>query len=159
MPAKYLTKNHNFDPTLILSQILLIFSLFYTIHIFFTFLFNTLFGLKLHIDQILSSESLDFSTSYGIAYLCTSFFTYLFMSISLIVIVDKANKILDYTLTNFLFHLILTTLNSNFPRSIMWWTMHTCFLIIVTLISEFVSLKLDQRGIKLNFNLEGDKKI
>ena len=154
MPAKYLTKNHNFDPILIISQIFLIFSMYHTTQIFFTFLFNTLFGLKLHIDQILSSEALDFSTSYGIAYLCSSFFTYLFMCVILIVIVDKANKILDYTLTNFLFHLILTTLNSHFPRSFMWGSMHICFLIIVTLISEFVSLKLDQRGIKLNFNLD-----
>jgi hypothetical protein len=159
MPAKYLTKNHNFDPVLIISQIFLIFSIYYIIQIFFTFLFNTLFGLHLHIDQILSSEVLDFSTSYGFAYLCTMFFTYLFMCGVYIIIVDKANKILDYVLTNYLFHLILTTLNSHFPISFMWWTTHTTLLVVITLISEFISLKLDQRGIKLNFNIEGNKII
>jgi hypothetical protein len=159
MPAKYLTKSHNFDPTLIISQMFLISSIYYLLQILFTFVFNTLFGLKLHIDQILSSDALDFSTSYGVAYICTSFFTYLFMTVALIITVDKANKILDYVLTNFFFHLILTTLNSHFPSSFMWWSIHTCFLIVVTLISEYISLKLDQRGIKLSFNLEGDKKI
>jgi len=159
MPAKYLSKNHNFDPVLIISQIFLILSLYYIIQIFFTFLFNTIFGLKLHIDQILAAEVLDFSTPYGFAYLCTSFFTYLFMCVLYIVIVDKANKILDYVLTNFLFHLIMTTLNSHFPFNFLWWMTHSIFLILTTLISEFISLKLDQRGIKLNFNLEGDKNI
>ncbi len=159
MPAKYLTKNNNFDPVLIISQICLIFSIYYTLQIFFTILFNSLFGIRLHIHQILSSEVLDFSTSYGIAYICTSFFTYLFICVVLIVIVDKANKILDYILTNFLFYLIMTTLNSHFPTSFMWWLIHSCFLLVVTLISEFISLKLDQRGIKLNFNIEGDKII
>ncbi len=159
MPAKYLSKNHNFDPLLIVSQISLIFSLFYVLHIFFTILFNNFFGLKMHIYQILSSDVLDFESSYGLAYMSTLFFTYLFMTATYIVVVDRANKILDYILTNFLIHLILTTLTSHFPLYLFWWLLHGVYIIVVTLVSEYVSLRLDQRGIKLNFNLEAEKKI
>jgi len=94
MPAKYISPN--FDPTLIISQISLIFSLQYILVIFFTILFNPFFGLKLHIDQILSSDSLDLQSNYGYAYLCSSFFTNLFMIGAYILVIDKANKILDY---------------------------------------------------------------
>ncbi len=148
MPPKYITSN--FDPILITSQICLIFSIHYILLIFFTILFNSFLGLKLHIDQIFASDSLDFQNNYGYAYICSNFFTYLFMIGTYIKIVDKANKILDYVLTNFLFHLILTTLTSHFPVNIFWWIINGIFLTTVTLIAEYISLKLDQKEIKLN---------
>jgi hypothetical protein len=158
MPAKYLTSN--FDPTLIISQIFLIFSLYYLLLIFFTILFDTFFGLIIHIDQILSSESIDFQNKYGYCYLCSNFFTNLFMIGVYISVVDKANKILDYVLTNFFIHLILTTLNSHFPTYLLWWGINCLILTCVTLISEYIALKLDQREIKLDFKFsESTKKI
>jgi hypothetical protein len=75
-----------------------------------------------------------------------------------ILVVDKANKILDYVLTNFFLHLILTTLNSHFPSYLIWWIINGIFLSVVTLISEYIALRLDQREIKLDLKfLEGDK--
>ena len=157
MPAKYIS--HNFDPTLIISQIFLIFSLNYTLSIFFTILFNTLLGLRLHIDQILSADSVDFESNYGYAFLCSNFFTNLFMIAGYILVVDKANKILDYVLTNFFIHLILTTLNSHFPKSFLWWVLNGAFITCLTLISEYIALRLDQREIKLDLKLGGDKDL
>ncbi len=148
MPAKYISSN--FDPTLIISQIFLIFSLHNTILIFFSILFNSFLGNRLHIDQILSSESLDFQTNYGYCYLLSNFFTNLFMIVAYVKVVDKANKILDYVLTNFFIILILTTLNSHFPMNILWWIVNGVFLTAVTLVSEFISLKLEQKEIKLD---------
>jgi hypothetical protein len=157
MPAKYIS--HNFDPTLIISQIFLIFSLHYTLLIFFTILFNTFLGLRLHIDQILSADSVDFESNYGYAFICSNFFTHLFMIAGYIVVVDKANKILDYVLTNFFIHLILTTLNSQFPKSFLWWILNGAFITCLTLISEYIALKLDQREIKLDLKLGGEKEL
>ena len=157
MPAKYISPN--FDPTLIISQISLIFSLQYILVIFFTILFNPFFGLKLHIDQILSSDSLDLQSNYGYAYLCSSFFTNLFMISAYILVIDKANKILDYVLTNLLLHLILITLNSHFPTSILWWIVNGVYITLVTLISEYIALRMDQREIKLDLKFDKNEKI
>lgn len=153
MPAKYLTPN--FDPILIVSQIFLIFSAYYFLLICFTVLFDSILGLNLHIDQILSEESVDFQNNYGYAFLCANFFTHLFMIVAYVLVVDKANKILDYVLTNFLLHLILTTLNSHFPTDFFWWCFNGIFLTVVTLVAEFIALKLDQREIKLDLKLGG----
>jgi hypothetical protein len=157
MPAKYIS--NNFDPILIISQILLIFSVHYILLIFFTLLFNTFLGLRLHIDQLFSVESVDFESNYGYSFLCSNFFTHLFMIVGYIVVVDKANKILDYVLTNFFIHLILTTLNSNFPKSFIWWILNGAFISCLTLISEYIALKLDQREIKLDLKFGSDKEL
>jgi hypothetical protein len=157
MPAKYLTQS--FDPILIISQIILLFSINNILLIFFTILFNQFFGLKLHIDQILSSDNYDLSSNYGYASLFANFFTNFFMMIAYIKVVGKANKILDYVLTNFFLHLIINTLSSHFPFSPMWWMINGILVTIVTLISEYISLRLDQREIKLDFKIENKNKI
>ena len=68
-----------FKPKIIISSILMISSAFYIINIIFTIFFNSFFGIRLHISQIISDKALDFSSSYGSAYLCSLFFTYVFM--------------------------------------------------------------------------------
>lgn len=157
MPGKYFSQN--FDPILISTQIVLLFSLHNILLIFFTILFNKFLGLHLHIDQILSSENIDFKGSYGYSCLLSHFFTYFFMMAAYIKIVDKAYKIVDYILTNFFLHLICTTLNSNFPFNFLWWAVNGLFVTIVTFVSEYISLRLDQREIKLDFKFESKNKI
>lgn len=157
MPAKYLSMN--FNPTLILSQIALIFSLHYLILILFTILFDKIFGINLHINQIFSSESVDFQNNYGYSFLCSNFFASLFMILVYILVIDKANKILDYVLTNFFVHLILTTLYSHFPTHFLWWILNGIFLTVITLTSEYIALKIDQREIKLDLRISDKKDI
>lgn len=143
-------KNQNFDPLLIITQIILIFSIHSVLLTIFTLTFNTFFGLKLHIDQIYSPESMDFQSSYGYCAFCSLFFTNVLMIGVYISIVDKANKILDYVLTNFFIHLILTTLNSHFPFNFAWWFINGLFVTITTLISEYISLRSSQKNWQLS---------
>lgn len=153
MPSKF-QKNPNFDPILIITQIILIFSVHTAILICFTLTFNSFFVLKIHLDQILSPESFDFQTSYGFSSLCALFFTNVIMIALYICIVDKANKILDYVLTNFFIYLILTTLNSHFPFYFIWWLIHGLFVTVTTLISEYISLRISQKNWQLSSMLE-----
>ena len=60
MTSKNFNKPNNFNPILIISQIFLIMSINYILLIFFTILFNTFFGIRIHKDQIFSSELFDF---------------------------------------------------------------------------------------------------
>lgn len=150
MPIKAINKSHNFNPILIIAQIFLILSSNYVLFIFFMFLFNSFFGLRMHIDQIFSPEVFEFTeNSYGYSTLLTYFFCNLFMIFIYVVIVDKANKILDYAITNFFLHVLLTTFVKHFPLNYFWWVINGSITASVTLISEFISLKLDQKEIKL----------
>jgi hypothetical protein len=151
MPHKSISKNLNFFPVLILSQIFLILSLFYLIYAFFTLLFNELFSLNLHIDQMLSGNNMDFESQYGVPNLIAYFFTNLLMIAVYIILVENPKQIVDYTLTNFFFHFIFTSLNSHIPLNLSWLLINIIFLIIVTLIAEYISLRKRQRPIGLSF--------
>lgn len=150
MPIKNINKNQNFNPTLISAQIFLILSCNYVFYILFMFLFNSFFGLRMHIDQIFSPEVFEFTdNSYGYSTLLTNFFSNLFMIFVYVFIVDKANKILDYVITNFFLHILITTFVKHFPFNYFWWVINGSITASVILISEFISLKLDQKEIKL----------
>ena len=150
---------NDFKPKIIISSILMICSAFYIINILFTIFFNSFFGIRLHLSQIISDKALDFSSSYGSAYLCSLFFTYVFMIAIFIFFVDKAKNILDFVLTNFFIHLILCTVNSGFPSKFLWWVIQSIILTLVTLVSEFISLKIEQKEIKLDFSVSKKVKI
>ena len=150
---------NDFKPKIIISSILMICSAFYIINILFTIFFNSFFGIRLHLSQIISDKALDFSSSYGPAYLCSLFFTYVFMIAIFIFFVDKAKNILDFVLTNFFIHLILCTVNSGFPSKFLWWVIQSIILTLVTLVSEFISLKIEQKEIKLDFSVSKKVKI
>ena len=148
-----------FKPKIIISSILMISSAYYIIKIFFTILFNSFFGVRLNIHQIISDKALDFSSFYGSCYLCSLFFTNVFMIIVFVLIVDKAKNILDFVLTNFFIHLIICTIYSGFPYSFIWWVINGIMVTLVTLISEFISLKIEQQEIKLDFSVSKKVKI
>ena len=150
---------NDFKPKIIISSILMISSAYYIINILFTIFFNSFFGIRLNIHQIISDKALDFSSVYGSCYLISLFFTYVFMIAVFILIVDKAKNILDFVLTNFFIHLILCTINSGFPSNFVWWVIQGIFLTLTTLISEFISLKIEQKEIKLDFSVSKKVKI
>jgi len=152
MQSKSFGANTNFDPVLISSQISLTIGIFYTLFFFFTIVFNQVFGLKPHLDQILNFEAFYFDSKYGFVTLCSYFFTNIIMIIVYIFSIEKANKILDYVLTNFFFYLVLTTLNSKFPTGLSWWIINFVFLSVVTLVSEYLCLMIEQREIQLDFS-------
>ena len=150
---KYKFQKNDFNPILIISNIAILSSGFYIINIFFTLLFNSIFKTKLHINQILSDEAFDFSSKYGYCYMCSLFFTNLFMIILYVIVIDKAKKILDFVLTNFFIHLVISTIINGFPMKFTWWIINGLVITAVTLISEFISLKIEQKEIKLDFSI------
>ena len=149
---RYKFQKNDFNPTFIISNIIILSTLYYILNIFFTILFNSFFKTKLHINQILSDSALDFSSKYGYNYLLSYFFTNTSMIFCYVFIVDKAKKILDYVLTNFFIHLIMSTINDKFPSKFTWWVLHGLIITAVTLISEYMSLKIEQKEIKLDFS-------
>lgn len=159
MSGKVFVKNQNYDPILIISQILMIFGVFYSFFIIFILVFDTVLGLKVHLDQILSVDSIELSTKYGLASVLSLIFTNIILVILMIFTVEKANKVLDYVLTNFLFHFILTTINSRkIPFCLSWWLINGAVVTVVTVVTEYICLTLERKEISL-VKIESDNKV
>ena len=75
------------------------------------------------------------------------------------IIVEKAKKILDFVLTNFFVHLVICTIYNGFPSKFLWWLLNGVFITIVTLISEYITLKIEQKEIKLDLTIGQKTKI
>jgi hypothetical protein len=149
----------DFNPKLIISNIIILISIYYILQIFFTIFFDKFFGLNIHLDQILTDESLDFTSQYSSVFIYSLFFTYLLMIICFAIIVEKAKKILDFVLTNFFVHLVICTIYNGFPSKFLWWFINGVFITIVTLISEYITLKIEQKEIKLDLTIGQKAKI
>ena len=74
-----------------------------------------------------------------------------FLICALAYTVEKANKCLDFTITIFFIHFVLTCFVFKFPSMLSWWIYHAILITITVLASEFVCLKLETAEIKLSF--------
>jgi len=149
----------DFNPKLIISNIIILISIYYILQIFFTIFFDGFLGLNIHLSQILTDESLDFTSQYFNCFIYSLFFTYLFMIVCFAIVVEKAKKILDFVLTNFFLHLVVCTIYNGFPSKFLWWLINGIFITIVTLISEYITLKIEQKEIKLDLSIGKKDKI
>jgi hypothetical protein len=152
MPIKYFSKNKNFYPVLILSNIGVIFSLTYIVRFTLTSIINLIFSLRLNTEQIVGYNqfTMDFSYSYvcGLIALIESailIFTY-------IIVVEKANKILDYVATNFILEIAVICLFKGFPNTFSFWLFSIIKVAVTTLVAEYISLKIEQKEITINSN-------
>ena len=67
-----------------------------------------------------------------------------FVVAALAFIVEKAKKVLDYTLTIFIIHLILVWIyNGKFPWSFEWWGIHASIITITTILAELVLMRIE----------------
>ncbi len=113
---------------------------------------NVLYGgLRSHLGQLFSPSSLDLSLDYSMATLIANFVNVPFVVCALAYTVEKANKCLDFTVTIFFFHWLLTCFSYRFPSLISWWLYHALIVTITVLSSEYVCLKLETAEIKLSF--------
>ena len=108
-------------------------------------------GLRSHLGQLFSPSSLDLSLDYSMATLLANFLNIPFVICALAYTVEKANKCLDFTVTIFFLHWVLTCLLFKFPTSLSWWLYHAVLITITVLASEYVCLKLETAEIKFSF--------
>lgn len=152
MPIKYFSKNKNFYPVLILSNIGVIFTLTFIIRFTLTIILNQIFSLKLNTEQVVGFNQFGFDFSYS--YVCgvVAVIESIILIFSYIVIVEKANKILDYVVTNFVLEIIIICLFKSFPYSFSFWLFSIIKVASITLVAEYISLKIEQKEITINSN-------
>ena len=141
-----------FDPRYIISQMLLLQGIFYSTHLSLTALLNMIFGLRSHLGQLFSTTSLEAQDSYSLVFILSSMLSVPFLVASLVYLVERTSKCLDFTATMYLLHLVFVCIYSGIPLSIVWWAVNGGALFITVLASEYICLKIEQQEISLTFS-------
>ena len=141
-----------FDPRYIISQMLLLQCIFYSTHLSLTALLNMIFGLRSHLGQLFSTTSLEAQDSYSLVFILSSMLSVPFLVASLVYLVERTSKCLDFTATMYLLHLVFVCIYSGIPLSIVWWAVNGGALFITVLASEYICLKIEQQEISLTFS-------
>ena len=115
---------------------------------------DTFAGLRPHLAQVFTSMAYDdLSLPYGYATILATWLNFPLVVILESMIVEKANKCLDFTCTFLFFHLFLMTLYDGWPDwSFTFWFNTIIWAIVTVLACESICMKLETQEIKLNIN-------
>ena len=135
-------------------------------------MFNTIASLQSSLGQLFSPDALNLSQRYAVVSLLAHEFNILPMVLANAIIVEKAKKVLDFTLTVFGYHFLFVCLTYGFPTSIFWWFIQTQIIVSTVLLSELLCMKIETSEIALSIDdiikkgkegatkiIEGGKKI
>jgi len=141
--------NMLFNPTLIFSQIMAL----QCFHYFFSGLLmeinNVLFGTSVTLDRLFTAEYLDLRTTPGWIDNGSILVSYIIGALLLAIIVEKAKKCLDFSVTLFFIHLMTCIAYDEFPASWDWWIIHVLGTIIMILLGEFFCSRRELMDIPL----------
>ncbi|KAG0213458.1 hypothetical protein BGX28_004313 [Mortierella sp. GBA30] len=138
------------DPVLILSQIVCLQSIWYVSVATLIYTFSVFSGADITLDAILNYREIRADNAQGmllgLAWLLNSVVgVYLLLKI-----VSRARLVLDFSLTLLLYHVIMTTLYSDHvPTSFLWWALNgtTCGIMIFG--GEYVCMQQEMEPILL----------
>ncbi|KAF9571497.1 hypothetical protein EC968_000460 [Mortierella alpina] len=138
------------DPVLILSQIVCLQSIWYVSVATIIYIFSALSGADISLDAILNYRDIRADNAQGmllgLAWLLNSAVG-VFL---LLKIVTRARLVLDFSLTLLLYHVFMTTLYSDHvPTSFLWWALNgtTCGIMIFG--GEYVCMQQEMEPILL----------
>uniref|UniRef100_A0A7S3DXW5 Protein SYS1 homolog n=1 Tax=Entomoneis paludosa TaxID=265537 RepID=A0A7S3DXW5_9STRA len=101
-----------------------------------------LFSIPTSVDRIFTDKYLHIWRRDGIADCIMMLMAALFGAVGLALIVEKSKKCLDFTVTYFILHLILSTMYNGFPTTFDWWIVHVLSLLVMVVLGEYLcSLK------------------
>lgn len=143
---------NNFNPQLIISQILCL-QCYYYIALGLIFQCNyILFGLGgITLDRLFTDTYLNIWSAAGWVDNGAVLSASVIGSILLTIVVEKSKKCLDFSITSFVLHLLVCTLYSggNIPGTWDWWIIHFIGMIIMVLFGEYLCSKKELSDIPL----------
>ncbi|KAL9189522.1 hypothetical protein ACHAXT_009197 [Thalassiosira profunda] len=138
-----------FNPRLILSQIVSLQSFHYVVLGLIFQVNRLLFGTSITMDRIFTARYLDIWSAAGwvdnAAVLMSSFVG----SLLLALIVEKSKKCLDFSVTLFIIHVILCSMYGGFPATWDWWIVHVLGMISMIVLGEYFCSKRELSDIPL----------
>ena len=126
-----------FVPTQIVYQILALQSFFYFFEVLLFELRHLLTGSPLTLLDLFTTQTLSLNTVAGWGTNLVVLLSHFIGSLLLVVIVEKSKKCLDFTVTTFLVHFVLTCVYGGFPATWDWWIVNLLGVAIMVVMGEW----------------------
>ncbi|EWM27958.1 hypothetical protein NSK_001392 [Nannochloropsis salina CCMP1776] len=139
----------DFDPKMIIYQIIALQCLYYLVEGGILMGFNLVFGLDVSLAQIFTPRGLEIESAEGLLNVLALLLSFVAGSVLLCVVVERAKKCLDFTVTLFFFHLLACAFYESFPATLLWWLCHLVGVSIMTLLGEHLCARSELRDIPL----------
>ncbi|KAL7581111.1 hypothetical protein ACA910_005912 [Epithemia clementina (nom. ined.)] len=131
-----------FHPRMITAQIISLQCFQYLVQSILIELNYLLYNVPASVDRIFTDKYIHIWRTEGWADCFVILLSALTGAFALMVIVEKSKKCLDFSVTYFLLHLMLSCLCGGFPATFDWWIIHILALLIMVLLGEYLcSLK------------------
>ena len=136
------------NPRLIIAQIVTVQCLHYIFSGLLYTIFHFLFASRLHLDLIFSWESLSHTTAPGWMIITNVLMVSILDAVSLLVVVERARKCLDFAVTIVFLHWVGTLLYSGNPMSWDWWIVNSIATTVTAVAGEQLCMKVELAEIK-----------
>ena len=144
--------SRDFNPKLIVYQIIAIQCLFYLLFSGILEFFHFLFGVNISYDIIFSDTPLTLQSFNGILLIICSLLALTCGGILVASVVQKAKKCLDYGCTILILHFIFTMWHQDtFPSNITWYMTLLIGGIGMVLLAEYLCVKIEMQEIPIAY--------
>eukprot|EP01104_Vermistella_antarctica_P015301 TRINITY_DN4981_c0_g1_i1.p1 TRINITY_DN4981_c0_g1~~TRINITY_DN4981_c0_g1_i1.p1 ORF type:complete len:156 (+),score=32.28 TRINITY_DN4981_c0_g1_i1:414-881(+) len=137
------------DPWLIISQIITFLCSFEIVLGIWFYVFDSMCGERVTIDQFFDSYFVNIHSSLGIATIVAYLFTAVVCGMLLVLIVERSKKCLDFAFTIYLIHFATSVLHFGFPTSWTWWILVISSLTITAVLGEYLCMQRELKEIRL----------
>lgn len=138
------------DPVLISAQILTIQCLFYlTLGLALWILVGPYVSGHLVLEAFFGSSLLGVHNFVGWMAILATILNSLPVSLTILFVVERAKKCLDFSATVYILHLITAWICVGFPRAVTWWVTNGLAFVFTALLSEWLCLRRELRDIPI----------
>ncbi|CAN0042666.1 unnamed protein product [Ectocarpus fasciculatus] len=138
-----------FDPKLIVCQIVALQSFYYVAMGVFLGSFRAVFGTQVGTRLIFSGELVSLSTTAGWTAICCQVLTAISGALLLPMIVERAKKCLDFTSTLYIIHVAICSFYDGIPHNWEWWILQMASLALMVVLGEYACSRRELRDIPL----------
>ncbi|CAM9962340.1 unnamed protein product [Ascophyllum nodosum] len=138
-----------FDPKLIICQIIALQSFYYVVMAGFLGSFRAIFGTHVGTKLMFSAKVVSLSTTAGWTATCCQLLTAFAGTILLPVIVERAKKCLDFTSTLYITHLVICSCYDGIPKNWEWWILQFVSMTLMVVLGEYACSRRELRDIPL----------
>ena len=136
-----------FDPRLIVLQIVCVQCSYYLVYGLVLLAAHLLFGTEVSLAHFFTDTYINYSSGWPDVF--ASVISAVAAAVFMAVIVERAKKCLDFTLTLFLFHFLGCLIYRGFPTSSEWWTVNLFCLVVTVLLAEYLCVRKEMEDIPM----------
>jgi len=148
-----------FNPRLIMTQIVVMQSLFWLCLCLLTACADFVIGEPQSMSQLFNGRSYTWDTRAGLTLAVCLWATALLMAGSLRFVVERAKKCLDFVCTYHFFHFVATSFASGCPSTGQWWAIQLVALLLAVFLGEYICMMAETKAIKLGSKARQPKSV